>query len=79
MSIFDFKGLELLINLQDYDYSLDTWRLDYMFVGFLFQKEPFFYDHDNYDRVFEIAKVLGINKLNDYLNKYQIQTKMKNR
>ena len=28
-----FKGPELLVDLMDYDYSLDLWSLGYMFAG----------------------------------------------
>ncbi|KAL2926412.1 Casein kinase II subunit alpha-4 chloroplastic [Bienertia sinuspersici] len=45
-----FKGPELLVDLQDYDYSLDLWSLGCMFAGMIFRKEPFFYGHDNYDQ-----------------------------
>lgn len=32
-----FKGPELLVDLQDYDYALDMWSLGCMFAG----KKPF--------------------------------------
>ncbi|XP_047321292.1 casein kinase II subunit alpha-2-like [Impatiens glandulifera] len=67
-----FKGPELLVDLQDYDYSLDLWSLGCMFAGMIFRKEPFFYGHDNYDQLVKIAKVLGTDELNTYLNKYRI-------
>ncbi|KAF1872505.1 hypothetical protein Lal_00016806 [Lupinus albus] len=51
-----FKGPELLVDLQDYDYSLDLWSLGCMFAGMIFRKEPFFYGHDNYDQLVKIAK-----------------------
>ncbi|KHG21315.1 Casein kinase II subunit alpha [Gossypium arboreum] len=51
-----FKGPELLIDLQDYDYSLDMWSLGCMFAGMIFRKEPFFYGHDNNDQLVKIAK-----------------------
>jgi casein kinase II subunit alpha len=54
-----FKGPELLVDLQDYDYSLDMWSLGCMFAGMIFRKEPFFYGHDNYDQLVKIAKVWG--------------------
>ena len=57
-----FKGPELLVDLQDYDYGLDMWSLGCMFAGMIFRKEPFFYGHDNYDQLVKIAKaspVLG--------------------
>jgi len=68
-----FKGPELLVDLQDYDYSLDMWSLGCMFAGMIFRKEPFFYGHDNYDQLVKIAKVLGTDELNSYLNKYRLE------
>jgi hypothetical protein len=53
-----FKGPELLVDLQDYDYGLDMWSLGCMFAGMIFRKEPFFHGHDNYDQLVKIAKVL---------------------
>ncbi|XXG56910.1 hypothetical protein AAC387_Pa03g4214 [Persea americana] len=68
-----FKGPELLVDLQDYDYSLDMWSLGCMFAGMIFRKEPFFYGHDNYDQLVKIARVLGTDELNAYLNKYHLE------
>ncbi|EXB25086.1 Casein kinase II subunit alpha-2 [Morus notabilis] len=67
------QGPELLVDIQDYDYSLDMWSLGCMFAGMIFRKEPFFYGHDNYDQLVKIAKVLGTDELNAYLNKYRIE------
>ncbi|XP_057960422.1 casein kinase II subunit alpha-2-like isoform X1 [Malania oleifera] len=68
-----FKGPELLVDLQDYDYSLDLWSLGCMFAGMIFRKEPFFYGHDNHDQLVKIAKVLGTDELTAYLNKYGLE------
>nr|GMD98686.1 casein kinase II subunit alpha-2-like [Ipomoea batatas] len=68
-----FKGPELLVDLQDYDYSLDLWSLGCMLAGMIFRKEPFFYGDDNYDQLVKIAKVLGTDELNAYLNKYRLE------
>jgi len=68
-----FKGPELLVDLQDYDYSLDMWSLGCMFAGMIFRKEPFFHGHDNQDQLVKIAKVLGTDELFAYLEKYGIQ------
>jgi len=65
-----FKGPELLVDLQDYDYSLDLWSLGCMFASMIFHKEPFFHGRDNQDQLVKIAKVLGTAELFDYLNKY---------
>ncbi|KDO81554.1 hypothetical protein CISIN_1g040656mg [Citrus sinensis] len=68
-----FKGPELLVDLQDYDYSLDMWSLGCMFAGMIFRKEPFFYGHDNQDQLVKIARVLGTDELNAYLDKYHLE------
>lgn len=68
-----FKGPELLVDLQDYDYSLDMWSLGCMFAGMIFRKEPFFHGNDNYDQLVKIAKVLGTEKLLKYLEKYDLE------
>lgn len=52
-----FKGPELLVDFQEYDYALDLWSLGCMFAGMIFKKEPFFHGHDNYDQLVKIAKV----------------------
>merc|ERR1719248_339529 len=68
-----FKGPELLVDLQDYDYALDMWSLGCMFAGMIFRKEPFFHGHDNYDQLVKIAKVLGTEELNQYLDTYDLE------
>jgi len=65
-----FKGPELLVDMQDYDYALDMWSLGCMFAGMIFRKEPFFHGHDNHDQLVRIAKVLGTEELYAYLDKY---------
>lgn len=65
-----FKGPELLVDLQDYDYSLDIWSLGCMFAGMIFRREPFFHGHDNQDQLVKIARVLGTKDLSDYTHKY---------
>jgi len=67
-----FKGPELLVDYQMYDYSLDMWSLGCMLASMIFRKEPFFHGHDNYDQLVRIAKVLGTEELYEYLDKYQI-------
>ncbi|CAK9297257.1 unnamed protein product [Gordionus sp. m RMFG-2023] len=68
-----FKGPELLVDYQQYDYSLDLWSLGCMLASMIFRKEPFFHGHDNDDQLVRIAKVLGTEELYDYLDKYEIQ------
>ena len=68
-----FKGPELLVDLQEYDYSLDMWSLGCMVAGMIFRKEPFFHGHDNYDQLVKIAKVLGTEDLFHYLDTYDLE------
>lgn len=68
-----FKGPELLVDLQDYDYSLDMWSLGCMLAGMVYRREPFFYGHDNYDQLVKICRILGTDELYSYLNKYGIE------
>ncbi|XP_063713584.1 casein kinase II subunit alpha-like [Symsagittifera roscoffensis] len=67
-----FKGPELLIDYQLYDYSLDLWSLGCMVASMIFKKEPFFQGHDNHDQLVKIVKVLGSEEFYDYIDKYQI-------
>ncbi|XP_072790333.1 casein kinase II subunit alpha' isoform X1 [Taeniopygia guttata] len=68
-----FKGPELLVDYQMYDYSLDMWSLGCMLASMIFRKEPFFHGQDNYDQLVRIAKVLGTDELYGYLKKYHIE------
>lgn len=68
-----FKGPELLVDFQEYDYSLDLWSLGAMFASMIFRKEPFFHGNSNSDQLVKIAKVLGTEELFDYLDKYDIE------
>uniref|UniRef100_A0A8C1PL04 non-specific serine/threonine protein kinase n=1 Tax=Cyprinus carpio TaxID=7962 RepID=A0A8C1PL04_CYPCA len=58
-----FKGPELLIDYQMYDYSLDMWSLGCMLASMIFRKEPFFHGHNYYDQV----------NLYDCIDKYNIE------
>jgi len=68
-----FKGPELLVDMQDYDYSLDLWSLGCMLAGIIFRREPFFRGDDNKDQLVRIAKVLGTKELDEYLDKYGLK------
>ncbi|KIN03145.1 hypothetical protein OIDMADRAFT_40784 [Oidiodendron maius Zn] len=68
-----FKPPELLVDFQEYDYSLDMWSLGAMFASMIFRKEPFFHGNSNSDQLIKIAKILGTDGLFSYLEKYGIQ------
>jgi casein kinase II subunit alpha len=67
-----FKGPELLVNFNCYDYSLDMWSLGCVVAGMIFCKEPFFYGESNSDQMVKIVKVLGTQDFNTYIQKYNI-------
>jgi casein kinase II subunit alpha len=52
-----YKGPELLVDLLDYDYSLDLWSLGCMFAAMIFRVDPFFNGQDNYDQLVKITEV----------------------
>lgn len=68
-----FKGPELLLNMRDYDYSLDLWSLGCMFAGMIFKKEPFFKGKDNYDQLVQISRVIGTDDLVEWMQKYKLR------
>jgi casein kinase II subunit alpha len=68
-----YKGPELLMDLQLYDYALDMWSLGCMLAAIVFRKEPFFHGYDNYDQLVKIARVLGTDGLFQYLDKYNLE------
>eukprot|EP00009_Paramoeba_aestuarina_P014907 CAMPEP_0201532996 /NCGR_PEP_ID=MMETSP0161_2-20130828/51834_1 /ASSEMBLY_ACC=CAM_ASM_000251 /TAXON_ID=180227 /ORGANISM="Neoparamoeba aestuarina, Strain SoJaBio B1-5/56/2" /LENGTH=506 /DNA_ID=CAMNT_0047936713 /DNA_START=41 /DNA_END=1561 /DNA_ORIENTATION=- len=67
-----FKGPELLVGIQDYDYSLDMWSVGCMLAGMIFHHEPFFKGADNSDQLVKIAEVLGTADLHAYMAKYGV-------
>jgi casein kinase II subunit alpha len=67
-----YKGPELLVDDKIYDYSLDTWSLGCVLAGMTFKKEPFFCGADNDDQLVKIAKVLGSEMLDEYLDTYDL-------
>ncbi|CAK0896741.1 unnamed protein product [Prorocentrum cordatum] len=66
-----YKGPELLVGMTRYDYSLDVWSLGCMLAGMVFRRHPFFKGADNYDQLDRIARVLGTEKLVEYVERYQ--------
>merc|ERR1711915_267725 len=67
-----YKGPELLVDFQKYDYSLDSWSLGCIIAAIIFRREPFFRGNDNYDQLNGIAKVLGTDGLDAYLERYNL-------
>ena len=65
-----YKGPELLVDMLEYDYSLDLWSLGCMLAGMIFMKDTMFHGKDNDDQLVKIAEVLGTDELHAYLRKY---------
>ncbi|ANB15397.1 casein kinase 2 catalytic subunit CKA1 [Sugiyamaella lignohabitans] len=68
-----FKGPELLVDFEYYDYSLDLWSFGAMLASMVFKKEPFFHGNSNTDQLVKIARVLGTDELDVYLEKYGLE------
>jgi len=65
-----FKGPELLVDVQDYDYSLDMWSFGCVFAALIFRREPFFRGKDNSDQLVKIVHVLGSDDFFAFVAKY---------
>src|SRR5258708_32606817 len=69
-----YKGPELLVDLQEYDYSLDMWSLGCMLAGMIFRIEVFFHGSDKKDdQLLKVVEVLGMNEYQRYLQKYGLK------
>lgn len=67
-----YKGPELLVDLLEYDYSLDMWSLGCMFGGMIFMIDTLFHGRDNDDQLVKIVQVLGSDDFNAYLRRYDL-------
>lgn len=67
-----YKGPELLVGYEQYDYSLDVWSLGVTFAEMIFQKSPFFHGEDNDEVLLKIVQALGAEDFYKYLEKYHI-------
>lgn len=68
-----YKGPELLLDIRDYDYSLDLWGAGCMMAALLFRKQIFFRGEDEYDQLVRIARVLGTDELYQYAGDYGVE------
>lgn len=67
-----YKGPELLVDDRLYHYSLDIWSLGCTLAGMLFRVDTMFKGSDNFDQLLKITKVLGTQKLMDYVKNYSL-------
>ena len=68
----NYKPIELLLDYQCYDYSVDIWSFGVTMASLIFKKNPFFTGNDDIDMISKIAAVLGGEKLKQYMDKYGI-------
>lgn len=68
----NFKAIELLVDYQYYDYSVDIWSFGVTMACIIFGKMPFFEGSDDFDMVSKIIAVLGRDDFDAYLDKYGI-------
>jgi casein kinase II subunit alpha len=61
-----FKGPELLLGYEKYDYSLDMWSFGCLMAGLIFKKEPFLKGKDDRDQLKKIVKVIGNSDFQKY-------------
>lgn len=67
-----YKGPELLVNHQKYDFSMDIWSVGCMFAAFIFRIKHFFLGRDNEDQLAKIITVLGYKDFSNYVKLYNI-------
>lgn len=68
----NFKAIELLVDYQCYDYSVDIWSFGVTMASIIFEKHPFFPGQSDFDMVAKICSCLGKKDFNAYLDKYAI-------
>lgn len=67
-----YRAPELLVHFKYYDYGIDIWAAGCILAELIFMKEPFFHGEDNSDQLYKVVKVLGYNKFQQFLNKFNI-------
>lgn len=68
-----YKGPELLVDIRDYDYSLDIWGVGCMMAAMMFKRQVFFRGEDEFDQLVKISRVLGTDGLYEYCEKYGVE------
>lgn len=68
-----FKAIELLVDYQCYDYSVDIWSFGVTMAQIIFDKAPFFNGADDFDMVQKIISVLGRADFDKYIKTYGIE------
>ncbi|ELP85917.1 casein kinase II subunit alpha', putative [Entamoeba invadens IP1] len=67
-----YKGPELLVDFQEYDYSLDMWSVGCMIATMFLLKDPLFKGANNNDQLVKIIDVLGSDEFLEYEKTYNL-------
>ena len=68
-----FKAIELLVDYQCYDYSVDMWSFGVTMAQIIFDRDPFFNGKDDFDMVHKIVNVFGRAEFDKYIKTYGIE------
>ncbi|KAJ4117603.1 hypothetical protein NW768_010970 [Fusarium equiseti] len=66
------KPPEVLLGYEKYDCSVDMWCFGNMLAAMIFRKEPFFHGISLTDQLVNIAKVLGSDRIYEFVEQYEI-------
>ncbi|KAG0435170.1 putative casein kinase II subunit alpha like protein [Dictyocoela muelleri] len=67
-----YKAPELLVDYTYYDHSIDLWGFGCVLAEMVFKKYPFFQGENNEDQLAKIVNILGYEKFEIYIKKYEI-------
>ncbi|ROT42211.1 kinase-like protein [Sodiomyces alkalinus F11] len=67
-----FGAPELLLDFEEYDYSLDMWCLGEMLASMIFRIQPFFHGFSRLNCLEQIATTLGTKGLLNYIERYDM-------
>lgn len=72
VSTMRYKAPELLLNYQYYDYGIDVWGAGCVFAEMLI-RFPFFEGTDPEEMIIDVAKIVGVDQVQAYANKYGLE------
>lgn len=69
-----YRAPELLLGYRQYHYAMDMWSFGCVAAGMIFRKDVFFESVDEGTQLQQIGSLLGREKLDEYLEKYNIRS-----
>uniref|UniRef100_A0A6B2L9Q7 non-specific serine/threonine protein kinase n=1 Tax=Arcella intermedia TaxID=1963864 RepID=A0A6B2L9Q7_9EUKA len=67
-----YKAPELLLEMTEYDYSIDLWSTGCMVAAMIFKTTPIFKGEDDIDQLVKISEILGSDGLYALMDKFGI-------